>query len=146
MYYNIIINSGTQIGGTDYSNYQYTFDWSLIPEGAYEMRFSFSSSECAVHDTIIISSPDLGASRNNFYTTPLGTNQKYSNILGMAKSRITSNVPTQAFIADYSDNAPVYFNSIPKNNFFTVNIASVVNGALVNIAVPYVLILSFKKI
>lgn len=138
--YNIIINSLTNIGGTNQSNYQYTFDWGLIPDSNYEVSFKFSTAVNTENSILEIAIPDLGATFKTYQTIAPGVSSNYPNILGTVNS-----YDSLYYLALPTDNPPVYISNRPFNNNFTVYITDTA-GALKNIGVNYILILSFKKI
>jgi hypothetical protein len=144
--YNIIINSNSRIldGNANSSNYQYTFDWSLIPEGQYHLSFSFVSSETVDHDTIAISLPDLGVSRN-IYITQLSTSQSSSSIIGFARSVVTSDT-TSIYFASAIDNPSIFVNSTPKSNTFSVILLDAQTDVPYDISASYKLTISLNSI
>lgn len=137
--YNIIINSLTKIAGTNYSNYEYTYDWGLIPEGKYEMTFSFTSAATTDNTLLTILIPDLGATMNNF-TTATNTGGNYANMLGTV-----TNINSLYYKSCVNENPPIYLNNRPMNSRFSVYVLDN-TGTFKNIAVAYILILSLKKI
>jgi hypothetical protein len=143
--YNIIINSNSRLGtSSNSSNHQYTFDWSSIPEGHYDLTFSFISTESTLLDTIGISLPDLGVSRNIFTTTS-STGQSFSSIIGAIRSVPTS-TSSNIYYANTTDNPSIWIQSTPKSNTFNVNLCYVNSLEPYDIEANYSLILSLKSI
>lgn len=140
--YNIVINSNNAVGGTNYSNYEYVFDWSSIPESEYEMSFNFTAEGSAVHKVLNVELVGLGCSTNTFVTSNL-TNQKTSNVIGVVAPD-DKTTDTHYSVSNVY-NPPLYLSSKPYSNQFSVIIKDT-TGALSNIGVEYVLILSLKKI
>ena len=142
MIYNVVINSNNFVGGTNGSNYEYNFDWSNFEEGAYELTFSYNAVASAVSSTLILSI-ELGTCMNTFTTTSL-TSQRFNNTVGLIVPTYRS-AGDYSFIASINTNPPVYLNSRPMKSNFMVSTRNI-DGALTDVAVDYVLILSFKKI
>ena len=141
--YNIVINSNSKVGGTNRSNYEYVFDWSSIPESEYELSFNFTAEGTAIHKVLSVELQGLGCSTNIFKTSNL-TNQKTSNVIGLI-TPLEKSVGSTHYLVGSDYNPPVYIASKPYSNRFQVVIRDTL-GALSDMAVDYVLILSLKKI
>jgi hypothetical protein len=145
--YNIIINSNSRLGtSSNSSNHQYTFDWSTIPDEKYELSFSFTSAATAHLDTITVSLPDLGVSRNIF-TTSISTGQSFSSVIGAVRSVQTGSIAsTNIYYASVLDNPSIYIKSTPKSNNFNVILFNINTLLPYDIEANYSLILSLKSI
>lgn len=142
MIYNIVINSVNYVGGTNSSNLSYYFDWSNIEDGEYEMTFNFNAIDTAVHKVLYVVIPDLGVA-SNVFTTTSQTTARFNNVIGV----ISPNEKTTDthYIASTVDNPPIYLRTRPQSNNFTVYFYDT-DGALSNLNVDYILILSLKKL
>jgi hypothetical protein len=140
MIYNVVLNSNNNAGGTNTSNFQYNFDWSNFEEGAYELTFLFNAVGSTVDKLIVVSCPDLGVASNVFTTKGTATAQSFNNVLGVV-------YPTTSldYIVSAQHNPPIYLQTRPYSNHITIYLYDTA-GALVNIGIDYVLILSLKKI
>lgn len=139
MIYNVVLNSNNKVGGTNTSNYEYNFDWSNLEQGAYELTFTFNAVSSAIDSVIAICCPDLGVASNVFTTKNL-TAQSFNNVLGVIypSSTLDYTISTQ-------HNPPVYLQTRPHSSHITIYLYDT-DGALIDLAVDYVLILSLKKI
>lgn len=142
MIYNIVLNSNNYVSGTNSSNFSYSFDWSNIPEGEYEMTFNFNASATATDKVLVVVCPDLGVASNVFTTTST-TASKFNNVIGVIYS--TTGTGDYDYITSSTHNPPVYLRTRPYSNNFTIYLYDT-DGALTNIAVDYILILSLKKL
>ena len=142
MIYNVVINSTNYVGGTNGSNLEYNFDWSNFEEGEYEMSFAYNAVLSTLTSTLIVS-VDLGVCMNSFTTTS-STSQRFSNVIGAIAPTITAD-GNYTYNASSVFNPPVYLKSRPMSNRITIFTRDL-NGALTDVGVDYVLILSFKKL
>lgn len=141
MIYNIVINSNSKIAGSNRSNYTYNFDWSILQEGEYILTYCFTAEGSAVHDLLTLEVDNLGLTN---YTTSSNTSSKTTNIIGFLTPQLKDVGSTHYFVS--SDfNPPIYLNSKPRNNQFSIYIKNT-SGTLTDLNVDYVLTLSFKKI
>lgn len=145
MIYNIVLNSNNNVGGTNYSNYTYNFDWSNLEEGSYELTFNFSASLTNVSETLIVSCPDLGVCSHSFTTTSL-TAQRFNGVIGVITPTIgTINPGNDDFFVPYTYNPPVFLKTRPFSNQFTIYLHNN-SGSLIDLENEYILILSLKKL
>lgn len=138
----MVINSTNYVGGTNGSNLEYNFDWSNFEEGEYEMSFAYNAVLSTLTSTLIVSI-DLGVCMNSFTTTS-STSQRFNNVIGAIVPTITA-VGNYTYNASSVLNPPVYLKSRPMSNRITVYTRNL-SGALTDVGVDYVLILSFKKL
>ncbi len=139
--------------GTNLAVKTYKFDWSIIPEGEYEMTFQFMSEISAVthaHAESTTSSMKLSIDM------PFSTDKYEVNDNGTASStqlmgflEITDEFKTDENVmriwkARYLDNAPVMIKGKPQGNTFVVKTLQH-NGATGQIA-PYDLLINLKHI
>lgn len=132
-------NFYSQING---STTQFWFDWSLVPDGHYNLTFTYMSD-----DTTTTLSPvmtlwvDFNGNVNQ-YLANAGTSRKI-NFLGCLKA--DKHGANAFYYADSNLNPPVQLIK-PTNNVFTVSL----NNALTTtayatpVATPYVLVLHFE--
>lgn len=131
--YNIVLNSNdATISGTDYL---FSFDWSVIPDGNYLVHFSFNTATVntvANPQIAMIYSTALSGSNTFIATNTVGRASAQSSLfLGVAYPYIVST--TSTLHAEDSTNPPVFLNTRPRNNQFSV---SVLTNASVPTAYP----------
>jgi len=125
---------------------QYYFDWSVIPDGKYELSFSFISvPQNNIGDTYSLFSNMI--SPQNVYQASSAIGARTIAYLGSLKydafNATTSNI--NYVYADQQTNPPVICNR-PMTNIFTI---SIFDGLAVdyNITIPdYILTLHFKPL
>ena len=120
--YNIVLNSNdATISGTDYL---FSFDWSIIPDGNYLVHFSFNTATVntvANPQIAMIYLTALSGSNTFIATNQAGiASAQSSNFLGVAYPYIVST--TSTLHAEDSTNPPVFLNSRPRNNQFSVSV------------------------
>ena len=124
MIYNVILNPVNRSNTNaldDISRSQYYFDWTTIPEGTYELSFTFSSN--SVNQTRVNFVPclhvNLGQS-HTFKTDPVRVQSKTTNQIGIAIP-FASAANTSTLYADQNINHPLTIQR-PSSNSFNVDI------------------------
>ena len=144
--YNVIVNSASGTGAVN-SQKKYNFDWSVLPEGKYEVRFSYISeiNNCNGLRMALLN-VELGCSK--VFTTGATIAAQTSNFLGNLVPLTIEVAPVDAiFRTDTTTNPPVFLDNRPFNQQFEVKVldetgALYLDGAGADLA-PYVLTLSF---
>lgn len=144
--YNVICNSANGIGATNNLK-KYNFDWSQLPQGKYEVHFSYVGEVNAYNGTkTALLNVELGCSK--VFVCGVSSYAPTSNFLGCL---IPLNAQLAAgfdiFRVEDSSNPPIHLDSRPANNQFEVKVTDE-SGALYtdNTAADlaaYVLTLSF---
>lgn len=127
--YNIVLNSNNAtLSGTDYL---FSFDWSVIPDGNYLVHFSFNTltvNTVANPQIAMVYSTLISGSNTFEATNQAGIARAQSALfLGVVYPYIVST--TSTLHAEDTTNPPAFINSRPRNNQFSVSI-------LTNDAVP----------
>jgi hypothetical protein len=132
-------NYYSQINGSTTS---FWFDWSLVPDGKYNLTFSYMSD-----DTTTTLSPvmTLWADFNgleNVYLANNGTSRKI-NFLGSLKA--DKHGANGFYYADINTNPAVQLTK-PSNNVFTISLNNALTTTSYNtpVAAAYVLVLHFE--
>ena len=120
--YNIVLNSNdATVSGTDYL---FSFDWSIIPDGNYLVHFGFNTATVntvANPQIAMIYTTALSGSNTFMATNQTGrTSAQSSNFLGVAYPYIVST--TSTLHAEDSTNPPTFLNNRPRVNQFTVSV------------------------
>lgn len=147
--YVLVFNSNNGVG-TDTRSLQYAFDWKLLAQGKYEIYFSYKGNYNNISSTAstlaqIIISPPISS---KVFTATSSTGGQVSGFLGCVNP---AQCQTTTFLsANVKDNAPIFIDSIPQNNQFTISIQ---NGSGVGwtdfaSAVPnnYILTMYFHRV
>lgn len=144
--YNVICNSVNGIGAVN-SQKKYNFDWSVLPEGKYEVHYSYIGGiNNFTGAKIALLNVELGSSK--VFTTNATTQAQTSNFLGNICPLVAQvAVANSIFRADDSTNPPIFLDNRPFNQQFEVKVtdaagALFTDGAGADLA-PYVLTLSF---
>jgi len=142
--YNIVLNSNdATVSGTDYL---FSFDWSVIPDGNYLVHFSFNT---ATVNTVtnpqiaMIYSTALSGSNTFVATNTVGrASAQSSYFLGVAYPYIVST--TSTLHAEDSTNPPVFLNTRPRNNQFSVSVLTNASAPTAYPSLPaWILVLQF---
>jgi len=135
---------------------EYLFDWSIIPEGEYEMTFSYVSEYTklthakAVEDDFPIKVEIIMPFSTDKYQVNTSGVASSSQILGFLFTydgfQDSTHVMRQTK-ATYSDNAPVHIRGKPQGNRFKIHIidhTSVLSGGART--EPYDLVITLKHL
>jgi hypothetical protein len=120
--YNIVLNSNdATVSGTDYL---FSFDWSIIPDGNYLVHFAFNTATVntvANPQIAMIYTTALSGSNTFMASNQAGrASAQSSNFLGVAYPYIVST--TSTLHAEDSTNPPTFLNNRPRVNQFTVSV------------------------
>lgn len=134
-------NFYSQIDGSTTS---FLFDWTLVPEGNYDLTFSYMSD-----DTTITLSPvmtlwaDLNGVEQCYLANGTSASRKI-NFLGILKA--SGHGANTYYFADSTTNPPIRLQR-PSNNNFTISLRNglTTTAYTTPIAAQYVLILHFEK-
>lgn len=151
MSFNVICNSNDALEGDGEYNLSYQFDWNSIPEGEYEMSWSFR--QIGVEATPIadvfensiqaISLPDLGI-KNSYRCAATQSSAITSGIIGFCQQTVVD-INTQTIsLALWNDNPPVKM-SRPNASVFRVHLLATDLTLAADYDKAYTLILHFKK-
>tara|TARA_R110000803_G_scaffold180419_1_gene242852 strand:- start:220 stop:723 length:504 start_codon:yes stop_codon:yes gene_type:complete len=142
---------------------EYKFDWSIIPEGEYEMTFSVISKAVKLPESSSVTENnpvkvqfDVPFMTDRYEVNKATGYAGSSNVAGFISfydSPITSNIMTpeanrrhllRQYRAVYSDNAPVIVRGKPSGNSFIVRFLRSNNQ--VATMYEYVLVINFKSL
>jgi hypothetical protein len=154
--YNFCLNSNFG-GNTPATSSSFFIDWSVLPQGEYKVRFTFTSSITATdlgNVTNAVLYLDLGQASTSIIesSAALNGNAYRGGFLGCLRptSYTTGTTAATDFItflyADINTNPPVYILSRPRNNSVSVDIhtSSITTNANFSPIGDYVLTLSFE--
>ena len=148
--FNVVCDSAIFYGAGDgKQNRQYYFDWSVIPDGKYELTFSLVSDSSTVSTLIQYTLFSNMISPQNVYQAGDRVGANTIAFLGMLKTDAvnsgTSPDTLNSLVANLEDNPPVIVNR-PMTNIFTIGIFNGLSGVLVNPMPDYLLTLHFKPL
>lgn len=142
--FNIVIDSDKSYEGTANDVLKYYFDFSIMGQDIWEMRFCFRSelgtTVSPAEDSAIISIPEFNYV-NHFRVGPETISAPNSKVIGFTKYDVLDGKSYSH--ANYNDNPCVLVNQ-PSSQIFTVNIDNVQAQANTS-ALGYMMILNFKK-
>ena len=151
MIYNIVLNPINRCN-TNFQDKitqsQYFFDWSVLPEGKYNLTFTFMSGQVNESSVPFIPILNIALGQSTNYTAdPLRISSLITNTIGILIPLISDK---SYLYADKNVNHPITLNR-PSQNNFTVNILNnITNGLWIDTAfadlTTYVLTLSLEQI
>ena len=148
MSFSVVIDSVDAYAGANVYDKKYAIDWSFLPEGEYDLTFSFVSSPATAvaSDVKGIALEGLGT-QLQVYLAGSQTDTKSCNLIGLL-NRVNFNDGTarQRF-QQPSFNPPVVLKQRPSNNIFGVKMINTTSGtgATAGMGGSYILILHFNK-
>ena len=119
--YTIVLNSNLSSGTVNEATFN--FNWDVLPDRAYTVHYSYNTTNMNIATgKVCMISSDLFAGSNTYYAgnTTERTSSSTNNFLGVAYPYIYG--ATSALHADDSTAPPIFLNSRPVNNQFTVYI------------------------
>ena len=114
--YTILIGSDTKVSGSAANDLTYNFDWSILPEGEYELSFVFISEPKQMTGTAITDATQAVMVGINVplsgerYKTSLTGSSATSNIIGLIQM-----VGVDGFVDTTTDYAIRQWKSLPDN-------------------------------
>ena len=148
MSFSVVIDSTAHFKFNSVYDIDYAIDWSFLPEGEYDLTFSFNQTAMPLAATNVKAIALLGlGTQMKTYTAGSLTDTKTSNVIGLLTLSNFNNgsVDRQTFTQS-NYNPPIILNSRPGNNIFKVKImaSSTIVGS-VGMGGSYLLILHFNK-
>lgn len=119
--FTIVLNSNLASGTINDATFN--FNWDILPNRAYTVHYSFNTSNMSITTGKVCTiNIDIFADSNTYYAgNPTErTSALTTNFLGVAYPYIYG--ATSALHADDSTAPPLFLNSRPSNNQFTVSI------------------------
>lgn len=116
--YNVVLNSTNKISsGASLSDCRFGMNWGILPEGEYEVHFTFISKVMNLSTTdIACINVNLGSS--NVFQAGANTSANTLNFIGIAKPYLVS---TTAFLlAEDNTNPLIFLNGRPRDNYIDV--------------------------
>ena len=135
--YTILIGSDTKVSGSAANDLTYNFDWSILPEGEYELSFVFISEPKKMTTTAITDATQAVMVGINVplsgdrYKTSLTGSSATSNIMGLIKMvGVDGFVDTNSDPTDYAirqwkslpDNPSIKLKGSPQGNTIRVEL------------------------
>ena len=148
--FNVVMDSNTFYGAGDgKQNRQYYFDWSVIPDGKYEITFSFVGDSSTISTLSQYTLFSNMISPQNVYQAGDRVGANTIAYLGTLRFDTINSGTTpdtlNCLVSNSTDNPPVICNR-PTTNIFTIGVFSGLSGALVNPMTDYILTLHFKPL
>ena len=153
--YSVFISSTSAIK-IDTNKRTFSFDWSILPQGEYELTFTFMSSlqkltnaeaESTKYPTKVVSRMPFSSDR---YITSTGGTAGSTQVLGLLEINDlhkTSTNTMRQLKAGHLLNAPIKLYGRPQGNTFTIELYSHGDGNPTTEHTPtYELVLNFKHI
>jgi hypothetical protein len=150
--FNIVLNSQQSALGTNTNNLYYEFNWTNIPQGKYEMSFSFLAQNNG--DYVANDCPQVFLSLGcvpSVYQASNLNGSVVSTFIGSLRAQ-THAAGQVGFYANTNDNPNVFFNNLPTSGPIRVQVFQddfttpfVTATGAINLA-QYVLVLSFQKV
>jgi hypothetical protein len=119
--YIVILNSNLATGTVNDATFN--FDWSILPDRNYEVHYSYNTTNMNIATgKVCLISSDLFFGSNSYIASGQSgrTSAQSTSILGVAYPYIYG--ASSALHADDSTAPPLYMNSRPTANQFTISI------------------------
>ena len=119
--FTVVLNSNLASGTVNEATFN--FNWSILPDRTYSVHYSFNTSNMSIATgKVCIISSDIFIGSNTYFagSQNLRTESSTSLFLGVAYPYIYG--ATSALHADDSTAPPLFLNTRPTNNQFTVYI------------------------
>jgi len=116
--YTVVLNSTNKISsGASLSDCRFGMNWGILPDGEYEVHFTFISKVMNLSTTdIACINVNLGSS--NVFQAGANTSANTLNFIGIAKPYLIS---TSAYLLSEEDTNPhVFLNARPRDNYIDV--------------------------
>lgn len=116
--YNVVLNSTNKISaGASLADCRFGMNWGILPDGEYEVHFTFISKVMNLSTTdIACINVNLGSS--NVFQAGSNTSANTINFIGVAKPYL---VNTSAYLlSEDITNPPLFLNGRPRDNYIDV--------------------------
>ena len=147
MSFSVILDSAVAYNIRSIYDIDYAIDWSFLPEGEYDLTFSFLSAPLpvAVSNVKGISLNGLGTQVKT-YLAGNTTDTKSSTIIGLLNRDVFNDGTSKQIFKQTDFNVPSILRSRPSNNIFNIKLmSSSVNIGSTGMGGSYLLILHFNK-
>jgi hypothetical protein len=116
--YTVVLNSTNKISsGASLSDCRFGMNWGILPDGEYDVHFTFISKVMNLSSTdIACINVNLGSS--NVFQAGANTSANTLNFLGIAKPYLVST--TSYLLSEDNTNPPVFLNARPRDNYIDV--------------------------
>jgi len=116
--YTVVLNSTNKISsGASLSDCRFGMNWGILPDGEYDVHFTFISKVMNLSTTdIACINVNLGSS--NVFQAGANTSANTLNFLGIAKPYLIST--TAYLLSEDNTNPPIFLNGRPRDNFIDV--------------------------
>ena len=143
----VVLNSNNKSSGNN-NLANYNFDWSILPDIAYNISFSFVASDNNAY--VAGTSPtanifiDFGATSTTFTCYPNNFGSSTSSYIGSLRKSVASGANYYLYSDKYT-NPPIYIYRRPQNNTFVVRILTDAGGNFdISMLGSYLLTLYFE--
>ena len=118
--YNVVLNSTSKISaGASLADCRFGMNWGILPDGEYEVHFTFISKVMNLSTTdIACINVNLGSS--NVFQAGSNTSANTINFIGVAKPYLVGT--TSYLLSEDSTNPPLFLNCRPGDNYIDVRI------------------------
>ena len=144
----VVCDSNISYGaGAGQQNRSYYFDWSVIPDGKYELTFCLTTDATTIEMFNQYCLFSNMISPQNVYQAGSNPSANHTAFLGFLRPTgvATLGGASNVYIADLTSNAPLICNR-PMTNIFTIGIFNGLTGVLANPFTDYILTLYFKPL
>jgi len=151
---NVVLNSNNAIAGTDTRSLTYFIDWDAILDRKkkYHLHFVYMGGANTYTGTKL---PTIYATFNTENYLPNITGTINTQMLGVLMPTVLAGASSTSFFQSLDNtNLPIFMNTPPNNNTFTISILDnqatpvgyLDNAGTPNPPAPYVLILRFSEV
>lgn len=149
MSFSIVLNSTVHFENTNNQTVVYSFDYTNMEEGKYEVAFSYRGKQNHLNGgDLCLVNIDFGSFDRVFRAGSTTANIS-SFLMGTLHNQY--NTSTDGYLyANLNDNQPVYIDAKPRNPFITVTLTDLAGAPFVTNSAQnpadYLMVLSFKKV
>tara|TARA_R110001592_G_scaffold194506_2_gene442055 strand:+ start:241 stop:693 length:453 start_codon:yes stop_codon:yes gene_type:complete len=147
MSFSVVLDSSVAYNIKSIYDIDYAIDWTFLPEGEYDLTFTFVSAPLPVATSNVkgIALNGLGTQLKT-YLAGNTTDTKSSTIIGLINRNVFDDGSAKQIFKQTDFNQPCILRSRPSNNIFNVKImSSSTTIGNTGMGGSYILILHFNK-
>lgn len=142
--YTVVLSSANRVNGSSVAVAKYNFNWSALPQGKYNMSFTFFSQFGTLtigNEILLVQLKDLGVVIPS-YTAGTSTSAINNGFVGVTSA--WSNGANNYLQSYYKANPSITIDHAPTSNQFTVSLFQLDGITPSTLAVNYVMTLIFE--
>lgn len=145
--YTVVLSSANRVSGSTIPSAQYYFNWNALPDGEYNLSYTFYSNHTTItagQEILLVQAKDLGVVIPSYTAGNTSTSAVNNGFLGV--STVWANSTYNYIYSQYLSNCPLYIPHRPTNNIFTINLFLPNGTTASTLTVDYVMTLVFEPL